>query len=1064
MRFDINSFDKFIYRIPNLAIDLYHDSENHDSIEQFLRAVLQRDQVKEAILIASPEFSKEVDRFLKNEMDSADARKMKPFYYSALKYINRMCSRCTPFGTFAGCGIGTISANPTEITPLKENHFKKHIHWDSGFLLSVTEQLMARPEVRPYLNYARNNSVYGLGDSLRYVEYYYNLKGNRIHTLSSFKLNPYLEKISMVSEKSTPFETLAKSIIDDDIDLDDATDFINELIDSKFLLSELEPVIVGEMYDDQVLAVIQKKLILETLPSNIRTLFAATYKLLISIKNPEVAEADFKKVYEQLSEQTNQVEKKYVSKDIFQVDSEVISAEANIAQEVVRDIKNGMRSFYKLTALSFNNDTLSAFKKKFSAKYENQLVPLLEALDPEIGLNYSQYSENLLYGVPLVDDLPSAKGPPINKAETLSWEPDFHGFLLKKILASLKDNSKIVDLKKADIEQYSFDINKIPASMNAFVNIIPDADGKYLINFKDWGSDSALTLIGRFTLLGKEILALGEDIARFEDDCLHENQVLAEVNHLADSRTGNITSRSRMRSYEIPYITNSGSIQAGIIKVNDLYIRLENNEFKIYSKELNVQVIPVLSNAHNFNKNPLPLYKFLCDLQNDSKAGTHYMSLNLGPIARLLDHIPRIQLESYIFRPATWVVRKDDFNAVINMPFEKKIEAVRQYFAKNNMPESFYIGRGDNKLYIDFAKSARVSLLLFIEELEKDGILLIEENVFAQAEKQLIANETGSFYHELVIPFKNEAKLLERSIFEIKDQEIWDKRDRSFSPGSPWLYFKVYCGVNKAESLLTIELPPILKALKDNDLIADWFFIRFTDPEHHLRIRFKLKTENASARVMHIFQSTLQESIDAKFIEKIVVDTYIRELERYGGLDKMITAEKVFCKDSELVLSLLEFVENKNLKDDRWMIGMAVIDRYINAFHLNDQQKYHFILGCRDWLAKEFNANKAQRRKISEKYRENKENIEQALFNTLPVFINNPEILRLLDKFSASLDELLVDYRSAENGSMAMHLRSFAHMFLLRFSSVKNRSQEYVIYSFLEIHYKSALARHKISV
>ncbi len=60
---------------------------------------------------------------------------------------------------------------------------------------------------------------------------------------------------------------------------------------------------------------------------------------------------------------------------------------------------------------------------------------------------------------------------------------------------------------------------------------------------------------------------------------------------------------------------------------------------------------------------------------------------------------------------------------------------------------------------------------------------------------------------------------------------------RKFIPGSRWLYFKIYTGIKTADEVATRTLLPLLRELYEAKLIDDWFFIRYTDPDFHLRLR-----------------------------------------------------------------------------------------------------------------------------------------------------------------------------------------------------------------------------------
>lgn len=72
---------------------------------------------------------------------------------------------------------------------------------------------------------------------------------------------------------------------------------------------------------------------------------------------------------------------------------------------------------------------------------------------------------------------------------------------------------------------------------------------------------------------------------------------------------------------------------------------------------------------------------------------------------------------------------------------------------------------------------------------------------------------------------------------------------REFNIGSEWLYYKIYCGVKTSDMILLEHLKEKISDLKINDFIEKWFFIRYNDPEPHIRLRFLL-TKNSNLNLI----------------------------------------------------------------------------------------------------------------------------------------------------------------------------------------------------------------------
>lgn len=63
---------------------------------------------------------------------------------------------------------------------------------------------------------------------------------------------------------------------------------------------------------------------------------------------------------------------------------------------------------------------------------------------------------------------------------------------------------------------------------------------------------------------------------------------------------------------------------------------------------------------------------------------------------------------------------------------------------------------------------------------------------------------------------------------------------RKFIPGSQWLYFKIYTGVKTADEVLAHTIRPFLRELYAERWIDGSFFIRYNDPDFHIRLRLHI--------------------------------------------------------------------------------------------------------------------------------------------------------------------------------------------------------------------------------
>ena len=129
-------------------------------------------------------------------------------------------------------------------------------------------------------------------------------------------------------------------------------------------------------------------------------------------------------------------------------------------------------------------------------------------------------------------------------------------------------------------------------------------------------------------------------------------------------------------------------------------------------------------------------------------------------------------------------------------------------------------------------------------------------------------------------------------------------KKRTFTIGDEWLYFKVYTGFKTADTILTDTVFPLAQRFLKDNLITHWFFIRYSDPQFHLRVRFHITEKENIAPIIHHFNHAFQHYVNQDLVWKIQMDTYQREMERYG-IELIELSEKLFALSSETICKII---------------------------------------------------------------------------------------------------------------------------------------------------------------
>ena len=161
---------------------------------------------------------------------------------------------------------------------------------------------------------------------------------------------------------------------------------------------------------------------------------------------------------------------------------------------------------------------------------------------------------------------------------------------------------------------------------------------------------------------------------------------------------------------------------------------------------------------------------------------------------------------------------------------------------------------------------------------------------------------------------------------------------RKFITGEEWLYFKLYCGPRIADILLINTITPLVNELKEKNLICQWFFIRYSDPEPHIRFRLKLLKPYDLVTVIALFNNYIKPYSNSNQIWRIQTDTYVRELERYGS-SSISYVEEIFHSESELIVELLKLNNNRT---DLNQYVLESVDSFLKSFDLSTHERVHF--------------------------------------------------------------------------------------------------------------------------
>lgn len=289
------------------------------------------------------------------------------------------------------------------------------------------------------------------------------------------------------------------------------------------------------------------------------------------------------------------------------------------------------------------------------------------------------------------------------------------------------------------------------------------------------------------------------------------------------------------------------------------------------------------------------------------------------------------------------------------------------------------------------------------------------------------------------------------------------KTQRSFIIGDQWLYYKIYTGFKTSDVILTEIIKPITTELLKNNLIDKWFYIRYSDPKNHIRIRFHCPENKNIFEVINKLNPYLKEYLMSDLIWNIQIDTYQREIERYGE-NTIELSEELFFHDSNMIVEFIDLIEGEEGEEIRWLFCLKAINNFLDDFRYSNREKLNLLENLKIGYANEFDLTKAQRIQVNSKYRNNRKIIEDFMLYTIKEnekYIEIEDLLSTKSYFTANIIKKIIDINKNETLNLNSFVSSHIHMLTNRLFKSKGRLNEMVVYDFLYRYIDSIEARNK---
>lgn len=709
--------DRFVIRVPFLPIESLN--ENFQSVETLFN-LFSDSVVAEAIYIASPVLYREIKKAIASP-EHFSAKDMNKIIYSFARYINRMATRCTPFGMFAGCAVGNIGEHTSvEIG----NHIQRHARLDMDFLYKLYSDLISTSDMSDHIKYFPNSSIYTIGNKYRYVELCLVGVEREYHIVEIAK-NRYLDKILKKAKSGVTLNLLIDFLVKNGINKNNANEFVHSLVDEQVLIPELNQSIVGNDFLHRLTALCHKIGLSEG-----RFSLLDQMEEIISLINKSDSFPHSK--YESVANLATKSGISFDKSKLFQVDCS-FDVSATIGNDIIEELNKTM-SFLNRLQRRGGKSTLDKFKSDFINRYETQEIPLMEVLDPDVGLGYPSGTHSL-------EESPLLQKYGVNQQQSNTMQLGLmEQWLFGKAMKAIQ-NKTYLSFTDDDIKGMDEDWSLFQPTMGVMFELLKHNDENHIF-FISAGISNLLT---RFAHINDDLFSVVKSIADYEQDFVSDDVCLAEIVHLPEGRIGNILSRPDIRKYKIMYMA-SPSGEGKEIPMSDIMVSVRNNKIYLRSKSDDRQIIPYLTSAHNYYLRTMPAYKFLCDIQN-----SHILMFSWGALENLLPFRPRVVYGKTVLFPACWSITKKECENWTSITSDDELLSITEKWRlEKEIPLYTLLADGDNKLFVDWNNA--ISIKSFLSIVCKRQAFTLEE-VLYNPEDLIVKGEAGHHTNQIILPY-----------------------------------------------------------------------------------------------------------------------------------------------------------------------------------------------------------------------------------------------------------------------------------------------------------------------
>ncbi|MFE5039333.1 lantibiotic dehydratase [Streptomyces sp. NPDC056683] len=832
----------------------------------WLRAVWADNDVAEALQHCSPVLAAQVGALCAAEHPAL--RDVQRAALSVARYLLRAQYRATPFGLFAG--VATAEFDPQARADWGDEHVavgRAGAEW----LAAVAERLESCPNLLERLAVIGNNSVIRRGNRL-IVPFQPDVQDDRTRAVeASLALTGPVRVVLAATRAPIRFGTLADKLQSEfpETGPEKARQLLGELIRRRVLITSMQ----APSTETDALGYLVGQL--DAIDAGSLTPVAETVRELHAVRaglDECTTQGGRESVAARMRDLIPGLRRHPVALDL-RLDAQIVLPEA-----VAREIERAALILTRLSIRPYGTAAWNEYHQRFYERYGiGTMVPLAEVV-ADSGTGYP-------------DSYPGA--PASARRPRVSARDDA---LVRLAQAAALDGRNEVILTDEQIEALDVgpDEPRLPPHLEIGVRV--HATGLEELQR------------GRFRL---EVLSVsrgaGVSTGRFLSVLAPADRE-ALVTELADLPAADGNTMPAQLSFppllpENAHVTRSPQVlptvislqehrapQDAVLTPEDLAVGCDGRRMYLAVPERGHRVEAVGMHALNLRTHTPPLVRFLTEL---SRAQCAQVTVFDWGAAAAMPFLPRLRYGRTVLAPARWRLEASELPGRVR-PRAEWDASLTDWRARRRLPRRVHLVEDDRRLFLDLDEAGHRTLLR--QHLDRTRLAALVEAPEPEA-----YGWCGGRAHEVVVPLKATRLPTWPPLPAPSRARALSVAQMQTPAASSVLLAALYGDPRRQDALLSRYLPGLLERLGN----PPWWFIRFRDPDQHLRVRIALPDPGAFADTARTVSAWADELRHVGLLADLRYPTSYREMGRWGSGTAWVAAEEVFRADSRAILAQL---------------------------------------------------------------------------------------------------------------------------------------------------------------